>query len=1050
MKRRWRPVAVVTAMVVSVVVPTAAEARPARVAPGGRDGVVTLVTGDRVTVVGGTPQVRGGQGREGVGFSVRRDARGHLNVVPLDVLDAVADGRLDPRLFDVDGLIEARYDDLSSDVTPLIVTGGAVGASAGRALPSVDGYAVAAPKSAGFVTASATAKVWLDGPVRAALDRSVPQVGAPEAWRAGHTGQGALVAVLDTGVDATHPDLAGAIVASRDFSGSIDTDDRIGHGTHVAATITGSGRYQGVAPDAKLLVGKVLNDGGGGRESDVIAGMEWAAAEHADVVNLSLGSDRPTDGTDPMSAAVNRLSAETGTLFVVAAGNSGPTTGTIGSPAAADAALTVGAVDRNDALAEFSSRGPRHGDEAVKPEITAPGVAIAAAKAAGGFLGDPVDATHVSMSGTSMATPHVAGAAAILAARHPDWDAAKLKAALVGSARPNPANTADEQGAGRLDVARADRTPASSAPAALAFGVARWPHADDTPITRTLRYRNDGTAPLSLALTADVRGPAGGAPGLITFAPDHLTVPPGGVGEVTATATTSSALPDGRYSGAVVATGGDAVVRTPFAVTKEVESYDVVLRGLDRAGAPTARFRPDLVDLARERDFGPDALSEVVTLRVPRGTYLLSGTVVTDAGATFFAEPAFTVTGDTSYVLDARRGKEIRFHTDHPEAAAGVAQAILDVTTDWGVVQTGYGGLTFSGFDFAPSTTSGGARAVFRVLGKYAKPDGTGGFLGTPYLYTLDREVTGGYPKSPEWTFRDRDLSRITEPTAASGAAPYGARDDFAVNPLPGTITEFRVPGSRWPGLLLEVASPTVRQPVALQVDALGRTYPRRATERWNVAPFGPAFPTARRVDYWAGRTGDEIQVGVPTFSEQSPTRYGFSETTSARTVLRREGVVVSDAPSSGSAYGTVPPGDAAFTLHVEANREAAVSTSVTADWTFRSAHRAEVTPLPLLAVRFAPVLDEHNRAAAGRAFTFPVYVQRNGTEAVTGVRTSVWASYDEGRTWKAVPLVKVGQRWVASVRHPAGAKSVSLKAKASDRDGNTVEQTIIRAYGLK
>ncbi|MFD0539314.1 S8 family serine peptidase [Actinomadura luteofluorescens] len=128
------------------------------------------------------------------------------------------------------------------------------------------------------------------------------QVGAPQAWSAGYTGEGAKVAVLDTGVDAGHPDLQGRIAETRNFSESADAADRVGHGTHVASTVAGTGaasrgERRGVAPRADLLIGKVLDDEGSGTDSSVIAGMEWAAPR-ADVVNMSLGG-APTDGTDP-------------------------------------------------------------------------------------------------------------------------------------------------------------------------------------------------------------------------------------------------------------------------------------------------------------------------------------------------------------------------------------------------------------------------------------------------------------------------------------------------------------------------------------------------------------------------------------------------------------------------------------------------------------------------------------------------------------------------------------------------------------------------------
>nr|BFF18134.1 hypothetical protein GCM10025730_16550 [Promicromonospora thailandica] len=158
-------------------------------------------------------------------------------------------------------------------------------------------------------------------------------------------------------------------------------------------------------------MGKVLDDDGYGLESWIIAGMEWGAA-NADIVSMSLGDSSLNDGTDPMAQALNVLSEETGALFVVAAGNS-YTEGSLGSPGTADAALTVGAVDDDDVRADFSSYGPRVGDHAIKPDLTAPGVGIVAARSqqSGGA------GSYVSMNGTSMATPHVAGAAAIVKGR---------------------------------------------------------------------------------------------------------------------------------------------------------------------------------------------------------------------------------------------------------------------------------------------------------------------------------------------------------------------------------------------------------------------------------------------------------------------------------------------------------------------------------------------------------------------------------------------------------------------------------------------------------
>lgn len=371
---------------------------------------VRLITGDRVTLSGGDEggravSVEPGKGRKGIIFRTLEED-GRLTVLPSDAGELVSAGRLDKKLFDVTALAAQRYDEAHTAGLPLIVAGAegvedpavrrltalADDGSPGRRLDSIDARSVRVSSedlgafwkrlapggpTMNAAAVAATPRVWLDGRVSASLDRSTAQIGAPDVWKSGLRGERVKVAVLDTGADQTHPDLAGRIASAEDFSGSSGTGDAFGHGTHVASIVGGSGRAsggtrQGVAPAAELMIGKVLGDDGFGTESQVIAGMEWAAAQGAEVVNMSLGSDAPSDGSDPMSLALNELSESSDALFVVAAGNSGPGTGTIGSPGAADAALTVGAVDRDDSLAPFSSRGPRAGDDGVKPDVTAP------------------------------------------------------------------------------------------------------------------------------------------------------------------------------------------------------------------------------------------------------------------------------------------------------------------------------------------------------------------------------------------------------------------------------------------------------------------------------------------------------------------------------------------------------------------------------------------------------------------------------------------------------------------------------------------------------
>jgi subtilisin family serine protease len=228
--------------------------------------------------------------------------------------------------------------------------------------------------------------------------------------------------------------------------------------------------------------------------------MEWAVAEGADVISMSIGTSEPVDCTDPMAAAVDRISASSGVLFVVAAGNLYGPAETITSPGCAASALTVAATDLTQTTAEFSSRGPVMGNHAVKPDIAAPGVDITAARAGGRG-----DSAYTDMSGTSMATPHVAGAAAILKQQHPDWTGQQLKAALQNSVRSASTVGVYEQGAGELDVAQAV-TQQVTGPGTADLGTFAWPHTASDRITKPLAYHNSGTSPVTLTFAVDARG----------------------------------------------------------------------------------------------------------------------------------------------------------------------------------------------------------------------------------------------------------------------------------------------------------------------------------------------------------------------------------------------------------------------------------------------------------------------------------------------------------------------------------------------------------------
>jgi subtilisin family serine protease len=277
---------------------------------------------------------------------------------------------------------------------------------------------------------------------RPELTWGVQRVRAPAAWQQTQ-GAGVRVAIIDTGIDSSHPDLVGQVdggysAITKSEAADAYQDDN-GHGTHVAGTVAAlrdNRGVVGVAPMARLYGVKVLDADGSGNLSDVIDGIVWAASNDMQVANMSLGAPF---GSDTMLRAL-RFAKGRGLIIVAAAGNSG---GSVGYPGAYPETIAVSASDSNDALAGFSSRGP-------EVDFIAPGVDIVSTKMGGGF---------VSYSGTSMAAPHVAGIAAMAVAQGwtglsgPDGVMNQLKKA----ARPVAALTAEQQGAGMIDAGKLTR-----------------------------------------------------------------------------------------------------------------------------------------------------------------------------------------------------------------------------------------------------------------------------------------------------------------------------------------------------------------------------------------------------------------------------------------------------------------------------------------------------------------------------------------------------------------------------------------------------------------
>ncbi len=326
-------------------------------------------------------------------------------------------------------------------------------------------------------------------------------INAPAAWQTyGVSGRGIGVAIVDSGIYA-HPDIAARIAAQVDLTaGTVTNTDPVtaltttttytavglgvdpgGHGTHVAGLVAGDGTssggaYTGVAPRASLLDVRVIRGDGTSNVGIVLQGLQWVLKNRVTynikVANLSLGGPvTKSYKLDPLDTAVEVLNFA-GITVVVSAGNSGPTSTTITSPANDPFVISVGAIDDNqtvttadDTIATFSSRGPTAIDLRNKPDISAPGRKMVSLRSPGSTLDtiyperrvtgtDTTNAAYFTLSGTSMAAPVVAGTVALMLERNATLAPNQVKSRLKSSATPLAVYTRLDQGAGRIDVAK--------------------------------------------------------------------------------------------------------------------------------------------------------------------------------------------------------------------------------------------------------------------------------------------------------------------------------------------------------------------------------------------------------------------------------------------------------------------------------------------------------------------------------------------------------------------------------------------------------------------
>jgi subtilisin family serine protease len=521
------------------------------------------------------------------------------------------------------------------------------------------------------------------------LDRSPSLIGAPALWGAGlaSAGQEQKIGIIDDGVDQSHPFFGAAgytmpagfpkgdrayttakVIVARAFPPATPAwknaakpfDPQYSeHATHVAGIAAGNNAFaanspdrgrvtlSGVAPKAYLGNYKVLTiptaSGVGldGNAAEIAAGVEAAVKDGMDVINLSLGEPEIEQSRDVLVRAIN-AAADAGVVPAIAAGNDFDTfgRGSIGSPGTAPKAITSAAVSKTKLVASFSSSGPTPVSLALKPDVSAPGVSILSSV-------PQKDGLLAVFNGTSMASPHIAGAAALLRQQHPDWSVSQLKSALAQTGDPVLAEDGQaevattREGGGLINLVRANDPLVFVSPTNLTFG----PMKPGTARTRTLRISDAGGG--AGPWTVDVRSQVS-APKVHIGVPAAISVP----GQLQVTATVARGAGEQEVTGFVVLTRDDQVRRIPYWLRADApvlgrEPHGTLARtGTYRgstAGKPSrvATYRyPELRSALILR--GPEQVFRV-TLRKPVANF---GVAILSEGNGVDVEPRVVFAGD--------------------------------------------------------------------------------------------------------------------------------------------------------------------------------------------------------------------------------------------------------------------------------------------------------------------------------------------------------------------------------------------------------------------
>ena len=846
--------------------------------------------------------------------------------------------------------------------------------------------------------------------------------------------------------------------------------------------------YQGVAPEALILSGKVLNKFGWGYSSWVINGIEWAVNNSADIISLSLG-DGFTDGTDPVSLECD-WATDQGVVVVVAAGNAGywyPYF-SITAPGTARKVITVGASDKSDNIADWSSRGPTI-DYRVKPDLVAPGVNIVAARASGTSMGNPVNDYYTMASGTSMATPHVAGVAALL------LDYTRRNGVMLSpyDVKNYLISRADDlgqniyvQGGGRINITKVlSSYDVSVEPAEISFGGFSL----GSLKSRLISIKNIGQNTLSFNLTAETEDIISGEyisklnRNIVMLNATSLTVSPGEVKYINLTIVANES---GFYSGKLFMK--DNLSRSYEVIFGAFIGLNLTVNKINFNGEPAAYNEVNIFKLNPINYFDEWLNSRWgaytdengnLSLLLTSGKYEVVSFSYNDSDPIFTIKDSVNLNTSRSITLDERKVNTIYFDPNKTGQVIAQKSLVIEFENWTGSTYIGFSQLFIS---YYPSTTKAyiSNTSVFSVGCRYtyypykdvspSDPETISTDIWYDLIYTM-KGIQGNIDIVANYSYT---VQKYTE-YRTSASQKYSAQQAIwssmwnasSSADFYGTfVWNINLPCSR-----LEIISPSPENGYTAYYGYLWkyRDLPGVSTPWWDIwgwiyspEPGGkteevwnrePLIPMWLWIDFWKydSKSNETYVIGHmfanPTAHYNEYKRRYSEENVISVKVYRNDTQLEPYIINTWGGYFWFwlydQPGNSVYRVVGDANAIASLSSKTHLEFTYKLLSNGTILRSPAVDKIIVRNISLNNTVS-----TSPINIELSMWNESSLSNLTAEYSTDDGATWISIPVKHIQfNKYGFTIPIKEGGKFISLRINASDSNENNMSCTTIRGF---